>query len=215
KALSGRELAQLLAAPNLGTVIGIRDRAILVLLARAGLRRSELARLTLTDVQESGREPDKRRRVAIAAKRAGQTPLEVVVRGTTRGRTRSVPLQAQAQDALSRWYAVRPAAVSDALFVSLRNRPSARPEPLSAGAVSDIVAKHAAASSVRRDRRTAHSLRHTFCTMLAERGVALQVIKALAGHSDIRTTEIYLDVTEQRKADGIAERKRSPHPRAA
>jgi site-specific recombinase XerD len=51
--------------------------------------------------------------------------------------------------------------------------------------------------------------------MLAERGVALQVIKALAGHVDIRTTEIYLDVTEQRKADGSAARKRSPHPRAA
>jgi integrase/recombinase XerD len=215
RALSGRELARLLAAPDLRTVIGMRDRAILVLLARAGLRRSELARLTLSDVQESGREPDKRSRAAIATKRADQTTLEVVVRGTTRARARSVPLHAQAHAALSRWYAVRPAAGSDALFVSLRNRPSARPEALSAGAVSDIVAKHAAASSVRRDRRTAHALRHTFCTLLAQRGVALQVIKELAGHVDIRTTEIYLDVTEQRKADDSAARKRSPHPRAA
>jgi site-specific recombinase XerD len=214
KALSTRELARLLAAPDPRTVIGIRDRAILVLLARAGLRRSELARLTLTDVHESGRQPDKRWRAAIAPRRSDQTPLDVVIHATHRGRTRSVPLHAQAQDALSRWYAVRPAAVSDALFVSLRNRPSARPEPLSAGAVSDIVAKHAAASSVRRDRRTAHALRHTFCTLLAQRGVALQVIKALAGHVDIRTTEIYLDVTEQRTADGIVALERAPHPLA-
>ena len=46
-ALSDRELSALLARPDLRTTIGVRDRAILELLARAGLRRSELARLTL------------------------------------------------------------------------------------------------------------------------------------------------------------------------
>jgi hypothetical protein len=39
--------------------------------------------------------------------------------------------------------------------------------------------------------------------MLAERGVALEVIRALVGHIDIRTTQIYVDVTDQRKADGL------------
>ena len=78
------------------------------------------------------------------------------------------------------------------------------PEPISAGAVGDIVAKHAAAAGVREDRRTAHALRHTFCTMLAERGVAMEVIRALAGHIDIRTTQIYVDVTDERKTNGIA-----------
>jgi site-specific recombinase XerD len=51
--------------------------------------------------------------------------------------------------------------------------------------------------------------------MLAERGVALEVIRELAGHVDIRTTQIYVDVTEQRKADGIAALERAPHPLAA
>jgi site-specific recombinase XerD len=48
--------------------------------------------------------------------------------------------------------------------------------------------------------------------MLAERGVALEVIRALAGHVDIRTTQIYVDVTDQRKAEGITalERMRQP-----
>jgi site-specific recombinase XerD len=48
-ALSDLELSQLLARPDLRTTIGIRDRAILELLTRAGLRRSELTRLTLAD----------------------------------------------------------------------------------------------------------------------------------------------------------------------
>ena len=213
-ALSDRELSALLARPDLRTTIGVRDRAILELLARTGLRRSELARLTLTDVQERGRQPDARRRTAIAPRRGDQTPLEVVVRGSKRGRTRTVPLHAEALEALRGWYAGRPAAATDALFVSLRTRRSAIAEPLSAGAVGDVVAKYAAAAGVRDDRRTAHALRHTFCTMLAERGVAMEVIGALAGHVDIRTTQIYVDVTDERKADGIAALEDAPHPLA-
>ena len=212
--LSDRELSALLARPDLRTTIGIRDRAVLELLTRAGLRRSELARLTLADIQERGRQPDARRRTAIAPKRGDQTPLEVVVRGSKRGRTRTVPLHAEALEALRGWYAARPQASTDALFVSLRTRRSAIAEPLSAGAVGDVVLKHAAAAGVREDRRTAHALRHTFCTMLAERGVAMEVIRALAGHVDIRTTQIYVDVTDQRKADGIAALERFPHPLA-
>jgi integrase/recombinase XerD len=214
-ALSDLELSQLLARPDLRTTHGIRDRAILELLARAGLRRSELARLTLADIQERGRQPDKRRRAAVAPRRGDQTPLEVVVRGSKRGRTRTVPLHAEAHDALRRWYTARPAAQTDALFVSLRSRRSAVPEPLSAGAVGDIVTRHATAAGGREDRRTAHALRHTFCTMLAERGVAMEVIRALAGHVDIRTTQIYVDVTDERKAEGIAALERSRHPLAA
>jgi integrase/recombinase XerD len=214
-ALSDRELSGLLARPDLRTTIGTRDRAILELLARAGLRRSELARLTLADIQERGRQPDKRRRAAVAPRRGDQTPLEVVVRGSKRGRTRTVPLHAEVHDALRCWYAAQPAAETDALFVSLRARRSAIPEPISAGAVGDIVTKHAIAAGVREDRRTAHALRHTFCTMLAERGVALEVIRALAGHVDIRTTQIYVDVTDQRKADGIAALERTRHPLVA
>jgi integrase len=62
----------------------------------------------------------------------------------------------------------------------------------------DIATKHAAAG-VREDGAIAHP-RHTSCTMLAE----LEVIRALAGHIDIRTTQIYINVTDLRKADGIA-----------
>jgi integrase/recombinase XerD len=204
RALSDVELDRLLGQPDRRTTIGVRDRAILEMLARAGLRRAELACLTLNDIQERGRQPDARRRTAIAPRRTEQTRLEVVVRASKRGRTRTVPLHAEAHDALSRWYTSRPTSASEALFVSLRQRRSAQPEAISASAVGDIVAKHAACAGIREDRCTAHALRHTFCTMLAERGVALEVIRELAGHVDIRTTQIYVDVTDQRKNDGIA-----------
>ena len=212
RALSDAELERLLRQPDRRTTIGVRDRAILELLARAGLRRAELARLSLSDIQERGRQPDARRRTAIAPGRSEQTRLEVVVRASKRGRTRTVPLHVEAHDALARWYAGRPTSASDALFVSLRQRRSAPPEAMSASAVGDVVTKHAAGAGVREDRRTAHALRHTFCTMLAERDVALEVIRELAGHVDVRTTQIYVDVSDQRKNDGIATLERDSHP---
>jgi integrase/recombinase XerD len=51
--------------------------------------------------------------------------------------------------------------------------------------------------------RRPHALRHTFCTILAERKVAIEVIKDVAGHADIRTTERYTHVSDQRRDEAI------------
>ena len=51
--------------------------------------------------------------------------------------------------------------------------------------------------------------------MLAERGVALEVITALAVQVDVRTTQVYVDVTDQRKAEGIAALERDRHALSA
>jgi site-specific recombinase XerD len=48
--------------------------------------------------------------------------------------------------------------------------------------------------------------------MLAERDVALEVIRELAGHVDVRTIQIYVDVTDERKANGIAALEHELHP---
>jgi integrase len=143
--------------------------------------------------------------------------LEAVVRGSKRGRTRTVPLHADVVEALKGCYTARPPASTDALFVSLRQRQSATTDPLSLAWARSATSSPsiAAAAGVREDRGTAHALRHTFCTMLAERDVALEVIRALAGHVDVRTTQIYVDVTDQRKADAIAALDCTPHPLAA
>jgi integrase/recombinase XerD len=74
---------------------------------------------------------------------------------------------------------------------------------LSADAVGAVVAKHARRAGLPAQLRTAHTLRHTFCTLLAEAGVALEVIAELAGHADLRTTRLYVHVTDQRRRAAI------------
>jgi site-specific recombinase XerD len=68
-------------------------------------------------------------------------------------------------------------------------------------------------AGIREDRRAAHALRHTLCTMPAKRGVALEVIRG-SPVTSTRTTQIYVNVTDQRKSDGIAALERAPHPLA-
>ena len=87
--------------------------------------------------------------------------------------------------------------------MSLPRTSSAQPAPLSAAAVGAIVTKHAVRAQLPSDRLTAQVLRHTFCTLLAERGVALEVIAELAGHADVRTTRAYVSVAQRRCADAI------------
>ena len=105
---------------------------------------------------------------ATARDRAEQTRLGVVVRGSKRGRTRTVPWHAEAHDALRRWYASCPSSSSDALFIGKRRRRSARPDPLSPSAVGDIAVEHASSRSW--CGPPPHALRHTLSTMLANRG---------------------------------------------
>ena len=57
-----------------------------------------------------------------------------------------------------------------------------------------------------------HVLRHTFCTLLAERGVPIEVIRDLAGHANIRTTQKYIHVTDQRRRQAIARLEAAKHP---
>ena len=173
----------------------------------------EQARASQTS-RSAAASPTRAAAIAIAPGCAEQTRLEVVVRGSKRGRDEDGAVAWRCARRAEPVVRIRPMSASDALFVSLRRPRSARPEAISASAVGDVVAKHAAGAGVREDRRTAHALRHTFCTMLAERDVALEVIRELAGHVDVRTTQIYVDVTDQRKTDGIARLEQRPHPLA-
>ena len=72
-----------------------------------------------------------------------------------------------------------------------------------------IVAGNAARARMPERHQTAHTLRHTFCTLLAEAGVGLEVIAELAGHADIRTTRRYLQVRQHRLEEGIEQLSRS------
>ncbi len=204
KALKMSEYEKLLAVPDKKTLHGKRDIAILRLMGDGGLRRSEVAGLGFQDIEEVARAKDPELRTAVARKKAEATRHVVHVRAGKRGKTRSVPLTQPTIDALRAWRDARPPADTESLLLSLPKAKYSQPKALTARAVDKLVERHAAQTQLPDDRRTPHVLRHTFCTNLAERGVALEVIAELAGHSDLRTTLQYVTVREHRKHDAIS-----------
>ena len=203
RALSAEQYARLLRMPDLRTTAGKRDLALLHLLGTAGLRRAEASALLVADVDEHPRAEDARLRRAIA----GSTPWWVTVRRGKRGRRRRVPLEQAELDALTSWVRVRPTCAHEELLVSLP-RTGYSPAPLAVRDITRIVTRYAAAAGLPADRRTPHVLRHTFCTHLADAGVAIDVIRELAGHADIRTTTIYTAVHDDRLEDAIDDAQR-------
>ena len=202
RALSHDEFARLLRMPDRRTRQGKRDLALLHLLGSAGLRRSEAARLLISDVDERRRAGDPRLRQAIKS----STAWWVVVRYAKRGRSRAVPLDDDALEAIIAWVKSRPPAPTEHLLLSLPR--TGQPGPLSTRDVARIVARHAAAADLPDDRRSPHVLRHTFCTHLADAGTDTAVIRELAGHADIRTTTVYTAVNPARLVHAVAERHR-------
>ena len=127
----------------------------------------------------------------------------MTVRYAKRGRTRHVPLEQDALEAITAWVKVRPTCAYAELLVSLP-RTRREPQPLTKRDVGRTVARYAKLAGLPEDRRTPHVLRHTFCTHLADAGTPIDVIRELAGHADIRTTTIYTDVSDERLEHAIA-----------
>jgi site-specific recombinase XerD len=202
RALTHDEWQRLLRMPDRRTRQGRRDLALLHLLGSTGLRRAQAVRLLLTDVDQSRRASDPRLRQAIK----GSTAWWAIVRYGKRGRTRAIPLDEDALEAIVAWIKSRPTAATEHLLLSLpHSRP---PQPLTTRDIARIVGRHAAAADLPDDRRSPHVLRHTFCTHLADAGADTAVIRELAGHADIRTTTIYTAVNPGRLEHAIAERGR-------
>ena len=115
RALSHEEFARLLKMPDRRTRQGKRDLALLHLLGSAGLRRSEAAALVLGDVDERRRAGDPRLRHAIKS----STSWWVTVRYAKRGRSRVVPLDDDALEAIIAWVKSRPTVATEHLLLSL------------------------------------------------------------------------------------------------
>lgn len=173
--LDEREVAELLAAPDAGTLLGVRDRALLEVLYATGARASEAAEMTLDRVNlEYG-----------------------ILRCFGKGRKeRIVPVGAPAARALAEYLDdCRPALLrgveSDHVFVG---RGSPR---LSRCAVWRIVRACARRAGIAKTV-SPHTLRHSFATHMLTHGADLRVVQALLGHADISTTEIYTHVDRGR-----------------
>ncbi|MDR5868557.1 site-specific tyrosine recombinase XerD [Halomonas koreensis] len=169
------EVERLLAAPDLDTALGLRDRAMLEVLYGAGLRVSELVGLT-TDALNL---------------RQG------VVRVRGKGdKERLVPLGEEALHWLSRYLrTARGALMRDpsrpALF------PGRGDACLTRQAFWHRIKAHALAAGIDRPL-SPHTLRHAFATHLLNHGANLRVVQLLLGHSDLSTTQIYTHVAQAR-----------------
>jgi integrase/recombinase XerD len=165
----------LLNAPDVGTPLGLRDRAMLEMMYAAGLRVSELIGLRVLDVLSS----------------------DGIVRVVGKGdKERVVPIGEQAHDWLERYLqTARPlllgARSDEALFVTERGQAMTRQRFW--GIVKACARRAGIASPV-----SPHSLRHAFATHLLNHGADLRVVQMLLGHADISTTQVYTHVASDR-----------------
>jgi len=193
RTLSEAEVLRLLAAPDLSTLRGLRDRAMLSVTYAAGLRVSELVGLTAGDVDLS--------RGVVSAFGKG-------------GKRRLVPLGNLTLDHLQEYLRVRSEAGSagairqhkpgpDVLF------PSPRGGALTRQGFWKIVGRYARGIGIR-GRVYPHQLRHSFATHLLTGGADLRSVQTMLGHASVTTTEIYTHVS----GDHVRNAHRRSHPRA-
>ena len=175
KLLSEAQVEALLAAPDVATLLGQRDRAMLELMYASGLRVSEL--VTIKTVQ-----------VGLA-----EGALRVTGKGS---KERLVPFGEEAHGWLTRYLADARAAIlggqaSDALFVTARGGAMTRQM------FWKLVKRHAASAGIDAPL-SPHTLRHAFATHLLNHGADLRAVQMLLGHADISTTTIYTHVARER-----------------
>jgi integrase/recombinase XerD len=175
QSLSEAEVEALLAAPDVASAAGLRDRAMLETLYASGLRVSELVGL-----------------------KPVQVSLDMgVVRVLGKGaKERLTPLGEEAVAWIQRYVAeARPALLdgrkADALFVTARGGGMTRQ------AFWALVKRHARKAGIAR-AISPHTLRHAFATHLINHGADLRVVQLLLGHADISTTQIYTHVARER-----------------
>jgi len=187
KTLSETQVEALLAAPDVATPLGLRDRALLELLYATGLRVSELIGLKLFNLSLADR----------------------VVRSFGKGgKERLVPLGEVAADWLQHWLDAGRSVLlggksCDHVFVTRRAAGMTRQMAWT------LIKKHAVAAGIPREKISPHVLRHAFATHLLNHGADLRVVQLLLGHADISTTQIYTHVARAR----LKELHAQHHPR--
>jgi integrase/recombinase XerD len=191
KTLTEADVEQLLAAPDVATPLGLRDRAMLELMYASGLRVSECVELKVFNVSLT----------------------EHVLRTFGKGsKERIVPFGEHAADWITRYLnSARPELLkgmqSEDLFVTARG--SKAGSAMTRVAFWQTIKKHALQAGITKPL-SPHTLRHAFATHLLNHGADLRAVQMLLGHADISTTTIYTHVARERLQKIVAEH----HPRA-
>lgn len=169
KFLEAGELAALIEAARGSSA---RDLALVLLMARAGLRVSEACGLRWGDVEEG----------------------QLWVRQGKGSKDRLVPLHFRVATALRE---LRNSAISRSGSRSTPVFPGRSVRPLTVRAAEYVIKSLGVKAGLPNEKCHPHSLRHAFAVGLLEAGVDIRSIQKLLGHSSLNTTAVYLDLTSR------------------
>ncbi|HKU68199.1 MAG TPA: tyrosine-type recombinase/integrase [Candidatus Baltobacteraceae bacterium] len=193
-----KTLPNVLAEPDVGKLLAseradwtpfqrLRAAAIMELLYGSGVRRAEVARIDLNDI-------DLRTRIVSVHGKGSKNRLVVINKATA--------------DAIQRYLGVRPRTSDPALFVGVGGK---RLTPRHIWYIFREMYKVSGLNADDENKKlaTPHTLRHSFATHLLQNGVDLVTIKELLGHESVATTQIYTNVEMAHKKRAYDE----AHPR--
>lgn len=163
-----------LDAPDVATVKGLRDRAILAVLLGAGLRRSECAALEIRHMAERDGRP---------------CLVDLVGKGN---RVRTVPVAPWVWAALQAWITAA-GITAGPVFLGLRKNHTLTSRPLTPQNLLLVVREYAPAGL----ELAPHDLRRTFAKLSYAGGAALDQVSLSLGHASLQTTERYLGLAQQ------------------
>ncbi len=186
KFLNLEQIKKLLDAPNVKTITGLRDKAILETLFSTGMRVSELVSLNKEQVKMLGENN----------KSNDDFEISIIGKG---GKVRTVYLSPRA----IKWLRKYILAISrndkylkeKALFIHFKG-PKNSSLRLTSRSVENIIKKYAIKSGIP-TFTVPHTLRHSFATDLLAKGVDLRIVQEFLGHRNIATTQIYTHVVSK------------------
>ena len=169
--LSLRQAQALLSAPDIATVKGLRDRAILAVLLGCGLRRSEVAALTMRHIQQR----DSRWCI-----------VDLVGK---HGRVRTVPMPAWVKVAIDAWTSAAGLA-EGYVFRPVNRGDRVTGDAFSEKVIWQMLRQYATAAGV--PGIAPHDCRRSCAKLCRAAGGELEQIQLLLGHASVQTTERYL-----------------------
>lgn len=180
KTITTDEATLLLGRPNVDCPTGLRNRAMLQVMYRAGLRVSEACGIHLRDVDWKAHE------------------LRIRAEVGKGGREAVLPLGPATIEWLERWKAVRRHYAKGApwMFVTLRG---GQVDP---HYVWEMVGRYARKAGVEK-KVTPHMLRHSYGTDLLRAGSDIREVQELLRHADVRTTMLYTHTAPERLAGRV------------
>lgn len=174
--LTLNQLNKLFSAPDVSTVNGIRDRAIIETFFSTGMRIAELVALNRNQIKVQ----------------KGMRDLELSIIGKG-GRIRTVYFSERALSWLGKYLGRR---MDDKKALFINHRKNAYENRLTSRSIEKMIKKYALKSGIP-PTTTPHVMRHTFATDLLRQGVDLRMIQEFLGHKSIAATQIYAHVTNQ------------------